>query len=217
MTKILIIDDHPLVRRGLKELIEQEEDLVICAEADGAAAALRFREQTRPDLAIVDIALADSDGLDLIKRLRALDASLKIIVCSMYADRIYVSRALRAGAMGYVNKNEPAERLIEAIRRVLKGKVYLGPEMSDDLIQILLAGGRGGDRPGSTSPAQLSDRELGVLRLIGDGLTSRQIAKQLGLSIKTVDTHREHIKAKLKLRNASELIRYAVTWNLKET
>ena len=213
MTSIMIVDDHPLIRRGLRELIEQEQDLTVCAETPGTSEALRLHDEQRPDMMIVDISLQDGDGIELIKQLKALDPQLKMLVCSMHDERIYASRALRAGAMGYLNKSEPPEKLVEAIRRIVEGGLYVSAEMSDHLLHAVT--GRGVEERARTGAERLSDREIEVLRMIGDGLTSREIAERLGLSIKTVDTHRENIKVKLKLRNANELIRYAVTWNLR--
>src|SRR5262249_10147957 len=160
-------------------------------EASGAPDALRLREEKRPDLMLIDIALDDGDGIDLIKRVRAIHPAQRMLVCSMHDERIYVASALKAGAAGYGSKTESADRLIEAIRRVLAGKFYLSPGMAEDFVQSMLSGGP--DGTGRSGSDGLSDREVSVLRMIGDGMTSRQIARKLGLSIKTIETHREHI------------------------
>lgn len=205
--RVFIVDDHPIVRHGLAQVIGQEPDFEICGEAAEASTAFRQIEQTKPDLAIIDIMLRDASGLELIKQIRACNDQVKMLVTSMHDETLYAERALRAGAMGYVKKEEAVTKVIEAMRQVLKGKIYLSPAMADHFLHRAL---RGGEEPERSPIERLSDRELEVFELIGRGLTTRQIAERLHLSTKTIETHREHIKAKLQLKNNNELVRQAV-------
>ncbi len=207
---VLLVDDHPIVRQGLAQLVNNEPDLVVCGEADHAAAALRAVEALRPDVVIVDIALKGTDGLELIKRIRARWPTLPTIALSMHDESLYAERVLHAGGQGYVMKQEATENVMVAIRRVLGGEVYLSPAMQARLLQRLV----GGDVE-RTPMESLSDRELEVLRLLGEGRSTRQIAGTLRLSVKTIESYREHIKKKLNLTNATELILYAVHWATK--
>jgi DNA-binding NarL/FixJ family response regulator len=211
--RILIVDDHPLVRRGLQELLMNEDSLEFCGEAADAPSALRLVEETKPDLVVIDIALKEGDGIELVKQIKALDPSILMLVSSMHDESLYGERALRAGAMGYLNKQEPTEKIVEAIHRVLSGRVYLSPRMADRVLHRLV---NPAADPDQSPTDMLSDRELAVLGLIGQGLATRQIAEKLHLSVKTIDTHREHIKTKLHLKSANELVRYAVTWSLQK-
>jgi len=211
VSRILIVDDHPLVRRGLGGLIASEPDLEVVGEAAGATEALELLESLKPDLMVIDISLGDVNGIELIKRIRSKDEETKLLVSSMHDETIYAERALRAGATGYVNKEVATETLVEAIRQVLTGQVYLSSEMTGDLLQRVVTGATG-----ETSAVDgLSDRELEVFEKIGSGMTTREIAELLNLSVKTIETHREHIKIKLRLRNAAELTRGAVQWVLE--
>jgi DNA-binding NarL/FixJ family response regulator len=205
--RVFLVDDHPIVRRGFQLLLSLERDLAVCGEADEAALALEKMRQLKPDVAIVDLGLRESNGLDLIKQAREHLPNLKILVFTMKAERMYAERALRAGANGYITKEEGAEKAIEAVRVLMQGKPYLGAQLAEALMNRLA----GGAQPGA--PADLlSDRELEVLELIGSGLGTRQIADRLSVSIKTVESHREHIKTKLQLKKASELVNYAYNW-----
>lgn len=209
--RVLLVDDHELVRAGMSELIEAEPDLTVCGTAADTPAAVELVRTTQPHVAIVDIMLREGSGIDLIKRIKAIDSTVRVVVCSMHDDKLYAERALRAGAMAYVNKQQPAERVLEAIRRVLAGRVLLDDSIADE---ILLRVARGdGDGP-SSAIESLSDRELEVLELIGAGLTTRGIAEKLALSVKTIETYREHLKDKLGLDSGNELVRYAVAWSL---
>jgi DNA-binding NarL/FixJ family response regulator len=213
-TKILIVDDHPIVREGLIRLIQRQGDLEVCAEAETAVDTLRLIRQHQPDLVIVDLALKDRNGLDLIKDLKSQFAKLPTLMLSMHDESLYAERALRAGARGYVMKQEATETVILAIRRVLAGQIYLSENISSRLLGALVSGTDSGT---GSSYDRLSDRELEVFELIGQGLGTRQIAEKLHLSIKTIEAYREHIKEKLKLQNASELTLHAFHWvnNLK--
>jgi DNA-binding NarL/FixJ family response regulator len=211
--RILIVDDHPLVRSGLRLLIDCEPDLVVCGEAADANEAMRLLESHKPDLLIVDLSLKESSGLELIKRIRTRNAEVKILVSSMFEESLYAERVLSAGALGYVHKQEGMDRVIEAIRCVLSGRVWLSTAMSDRMLRKMTAS----PAPSTQSPVHtLSDRELEVFELIGRGRSTKDIAKQLYLSVKTVETHREKIKAKLGLASGSELTRAAIQWVLEQ-
>ena len=212
--RILIVDDHPIVREGLSLVIGQQSDLEVCGEAGGTAEALKKYRQLKPELAIIDISLADGSGLELIKELTAIDPNFKSLVVSMHDESLFAERALRAGARGYISKAEPIEKIVEAIRQVLAGKVYLSEQMTDRILRRTVGNGE----PLQHSPLEsLSDRELDVFQQIGQGFTTRQIADKLHLSPKTVETYREHIKAKLRLSNAAELTQHAVRWVLENS
>jgi len=206
--RILIVDDHPLVRQGVSLVIGAESDMEVCAEAGTADEALARVEQTQPDLAIVDLNLKHSSGLDLIRALHQRWPDLPVLVLSMRDERFYAERSLRAGARGFVAKREAPGRLIGAIRTVLNGQVYASREVADRVLSAL----DGGDRAADPGVEALGDRELVVLELLGKGLATREIAERLQISPSTVDSHREHIKAKLGLSSAAELLRYAVEW-----
>jgi DNA-binding NarL/FixJ family response regulator len=211
--RILIIDDHPLVRSGLRLLIDCEPDLTVCGEAANADEAMRLLDSQKPDLLIVDLSLKESSGLELIKRIKARNSDAKMLVSSMFEESLYAERVLNAGALGYVHKQEGMERVIEAIRCVLSGRVWLSTAMSDRMLRRMTA-----SQPATTrSPVHtLSDRELEVFEQIGRGHATKDIARQLHLSVKTVETHREKIKAKLGLKSAAELSRAAVHWVLEQ-
>jgi DNA-binding NarL/FixJ family response regulator len=207
--RVLLVDDHPIVRQGIGMLLSQTPDLAVCGEADGAAEALEAIDRTRPDVAVVDLSLKDSSGLDLIKDIRSRAPDVLILVLSMRDDAFYAERALLAGAKGYITKEEGTQRVIEGLREVLKGEIYLSQKLASTVMKKLIEGGHDSAGP---SAEKLTDRELGVLELIGHGLPTREIAKRLHISVKTVDSHREHIKEKLQLGNATELIKYAIQW-----
>lgn len=209
--KILIVDDHPSVREGLALRISLHSDLEVCGEAETEDEALALVKKTEPDLVLVDISLKSGHGIELIKRIRSLDPAIKMLVISGYQESLYAERAFRAGALGYLNKQESNEKMIEAIRTVLAGERFLGPEISRRLINQAL----GASDVIKTPVEQLTDRELEVFRLIGEGLTTSAIANRLFLSTHTIDTHRENIKRKLAVGNAAELSRAAVQWRLE--
>jgi DNA-binding NarL/FixJ family response regulator len=207
--QVVVIDDHPLFRERLCQLINNEPDMEICGEADSAQPALQIIRETSPHLAIVDITLKTSSGLELIKSIRALSIGVPVLVLSMHDESLYAERALRAGAMGYITKNEEAAQVLLAIRSVLAGKIYLSDETTSTLLKGLTAGGpKASPRPVD----RLTDRELQVLDLIGRGRTSRDIAEELKLGVATIDTYRARIKEKMNFRNAMELQHYAIRW-----
>lgn len=207
--KVLVVDDHQIVRQGLMLLINQASDLETCGEADNAVDALKTIDAKSPDIAIVDISLKDTNGIELIKDIRIRHPKLLVLVLSMHDEMFYAERVLRAGARGYVTKDDASEKVIVAIRKVLSGEIYLSERMSARMLSKFVAG------PGDTGglPAErLSDRELEVFELLGQGMGTSQIADRLHLSIKTIESHRENIKRKLKLENATELLQHAIQW-----
>lgn len=206
---MFIVDDHPVFRQGLSQLISQERGLTVCGEADSATAALESIPACRPSVAIVDLSLGDGDGLELIKNLHPLCPGLPILVLSMHDESLYAERALRAGARGYVTKHEPPSTLIAAVRRVASGEIHLSKQASDHLVHRAL----GASSRGHPNPVDdLSDRELQVFQCLGMGLGTRRIATRLHISVSSVESHRANIKRKLQLRDAVELVRYAVRW-----
>lgn len=207
--RLIVIDDHPLVRRGLAAIINGESDLEVCADAAGHQTGLERISATGPDLVTVDISLGQGDGLGLIKDIRARFPSLPVLVISMHDEAVYAERAFRAGASGYINKEQMDGTLLAAIRCVLEGKRYMSPAMRSLFEQQYL-----GKRPRRKNAQMtvLSDRELEVFRLIGEGNGTRQIAERLKLSVKTIDSHREHLKSKLTLHSGAELARAAACW-----
>ena len=207
--RILILDDHPITRYGLTQLINHEPDLVVCGDAESAAQALAVMKSARPDLVLADIAIPGRSGLEFVKDLHAQYPGVPVLVISMHDENLYAERVLRAGGRGYIMKNEGGERVLEAIRHVLKGQVYVSKNMSAALLDTLT---RGHTDLSEATPGALSDREFEVFELIGQGLSGQQIGQRLNLSVKTVGTHRQHIKQKLKLRTGPELIRHAVRW-----
>lgn len=211
--QVFLVDDHPIVRRGLNFLIGLEPDLVVCGEADSRPAALDQIAKLQPDVAVVDLALKNSSGLELVKDLRARFPKVKVLVFSMHDEPIYAERVLKAGAHGYVTKEEGAEKAIEAIRQLLKGKAYLTGRLAERMLETMTGFAKSKE---AGTVESLSDRELEVLELIGRGLGSAEIAQRLKLSIKTIESHREHIKAKLGLQRATELAQYAFNWVHRE-
>jgi DNA-binding NarL/FixJ family response regulator len=206
---ILIVDDHPVLRRGLIALIESDAELAVCGEAASCADALAAIGESAPDLVIVDLALEGSDGLDLIKEMKARHPDLPALVLSMHDEGVYAERALRAGARGYVNKQQLDDAVLVAIHHLLRGEMYLSARLQARFAAKFL----GGQTLATDSPLHaLSDRELQVFRLIGHGRSTRQIAETLHLSIKTIESHCEHLKQKLGLASATELAHRATQW-----
>ena len=207
--KIFIVDDHPVFRKGLAQLINEEEDLTVVGEAERVSDAIDGIESVRPDLAIVDITLKDRSGMDLIEYLREHFSNLPILVISMHDESLYAERVLRAGALGYITKQEMTADVVSAVRQVLWGKRYLSAKMVDALLAKMMSG-----RPekGGNPIDILSNRELEVFQLIGQGFKRGEIAGMLSLSVKTIGTHHESIKKKMHLNSANELMKYAVTW-----
>ncbi len=206
---MVIVDDHPLFRDRLSQLINHELDMEVCGESVTAEQAIQLIRRVTPDLAIVDITLKGSSGLELIKGIRALSIGIPVLVLSMHEESLYAERALRAGATGYITKNQGAEEVLAAIRRVLTGEIYLSNKMTSVVLRNLtIAGTKIMPRPVD----RLADRELEVLELIGRGNTTRQIADKLQLGAATVDTYRARIKEKMNFRNAAELQHFAIRW-----
>jgi DNA-binding NarL/FixJ family response regulator len=207
--RLFLVDDHPLVRERLRQLIEQQPEFTVCGECSGAAEGLRQITALKPDMIIVDLSLKGSHGIELIKDIKAQHPDMRILVLSMHDESLFAERALRAGALGYVTKQEPAEAILTAIRRTAKGEMYLSERMATQLVGLLLHG------PGifAGSPTGgLSDRELEIFELIGEGQNTRQIAEALRLDVKTVETYRSRIKDKLHLKTSAELLQQAIHW-----
>ena len=207
--KILIVDDHPLVREGLADLVNKEKDLVVCGQAEDAYQAMEAIRELKPDMAIVDISLKETSGLELIKDIKVRHPSLPVLTLSMHEESVYAERALRAGAKGYIMKREATKKVVTAIRKVLRGQLYLSEKMTTRLVRKFVDG-----KPeAGTSPIdRLTDRELEVFSLLGRGNGTRQISEQLHLSVKTIETYRSRIKEKLNLTSASELLQHAFQW-----
>jgi len=211
MINVLLVDDHPIVRQGLAQLLMQEPDLHVCGEAEDEATALRLVEKLAPQLVIVDLSLKSGDGIDLIKAIKATNPMIPILVLSMHDAIHHVERALRAGALGYLTKQEASTKVLAAVRQVLRGEIFLSDHVSPSLLKRLLAPASDQQEP---VVGRLSDREMQVFRLIGDGLGTQEIAARLGLSAKTIETYQAHIKDKLELRDSRKLIQFAIRWAL---
>jgi DNA-binding NarL/FixJ family response regulator len=209
ITRIAVVDDHPLFRERLCQLINNEPDMEVCGEAESAEQALSLIRCARPDLAIVDMALKSSSGLELIRSVKALSIGVPVLVLSMHEQSVYADRALRAGASGYITKSQEAAEVLMAMRSVLAGKVYLSQQMTSDLLKNL---GTTGIRGVARSVDRLTDRELQVLELVGRGRTTREIADLLKLGVATIDTYRARIKEKMNFRNATDLVHFAIRW-----
>jgi DNA-binding NarL/FixJ family response regulator len=207
--RILIVDDHPLFRHGIADLINAEADMEVCGQADNAPSALEGIRNLAPDLVTIDISLRGANGIELVKSIKAEHARLPLLVLSMHDESLFALRALRAGARGYIMKQEALDRVMSAVRQVLRGELYVSPSMSGRMIEEFVQGASGG---GSSVADKLTDRELEILQLIGQGHGVQQIARELNLSAKTVETHRAHIKEKLNFQTARELARFAVQW-----
>jgi DNA-binding NarL/FixJ family response regulator len=207
--KILIVDDHPLVREGLADLVNKEKDLVVCGQAEDAYQAMEAIRELKPDMVIVDISLKETSGLELIKDIKIRHPSLPVLTLSMHEESVYAERALRAGAKGYIMKREATKKVVTAIRKVLRGQLYLSEKMTTRLVRKFVDG-----KPeAGTSPIdRLTDRELEVFSLLGWGKGTRQISEKLHLSVKTIETYRSRIKEKLNLTSASELLQHAFQW-----
>src|SRR3984885_4871946 len=210
---VLVVDDHPLMRQGLALLINQQQDMQVCGEAEEVQAAVHAIARLHPDIVILDISLSGPDGLELLKSVRVTNPGLPVLILSMHDEAIYAERALRARANGYIMKQEATEKVLVAVRRILNGEVYLSERMSNKMLQQYI----GGAPPMIQSRiASLSDRELEVFRRIGEGRATREIAEELHLSVKTVETYQAHIKEKLALRSGRELIQHAIQWKISE-
>lgn len=208
-TRVLIVDDHPMTRTGLAYLINHQPDMTTCYEAQNAAEALEGVLSTTPDLVLTDFTLPDKNGLELIKDIRAVRPDLPILVISMHEESLYAERVLRAGARGYITKEEGGERLMRAIRHVLSGTIYVSDRMSARILELFSGGP---SRQQRSLVQNLTDREFETFELFGEGLSTQQIARRLCVSMKTISAHRANIKKKLQLRTTNELIAYAARW-----
>jgi DNA-binding NarL/FixJ family response regulator len=210
---VFLVDDHPIVRQGLTLLINQEPDLTVCGQAEEMHLALQAIQSFHPDIMIVDISLNGPDGLELLKNIRAKHSGMPVLILSMHDESIYAERALRAGANGYIMKQEATEKVLVALRRILAGEIYVSDRVGNHMLQHYI---RGASPLPQSSVAELTDRELEVFRLIGEGHGTRQIAEELHLSVKTVESYQAHIKDKLSLRSARELVQHAIQWTVSE-
>ena len=210
---VFVVDDHPIVRQGLALLINQEADLAVCGAAEEMQSALAAINAVRPDILIVDISLNGPDGLELLKTIRITMPRLPVLILSMHDESLYAERALRAGANGYIMKQEATEKVLVALRRILSGEIYVSDRIASSMMRHYV---RGANLSEHSSISELTDRELEVFRLIGEGHGTRQIAETLHLSVKTVESYQAHIKEKLSLRSARELVQHAVQWNVRE-
>ncbi len=211
--KVFVVDDHPIIRQGLALMINREPDLTVCGEAQDAHTAIQAVATAKPDIMIVDISLTGPDGLDLLKDIRMRYPELPVLILSMHDEGIYAERALRAGAQGYIMKQEATEKVLVALRRILTREIYISERIANRMLQRYI-GSRGTGRPSSI--ADLTDRELEVFRLIGEGHSTRRIAEELHISVKTVESYQAHIKEKLSLRSARELVQHAIQWSVGE-
>lgn len=209
VTRILIVEDHPIFRIGMSELINQEGDLKVCGEAEDIGKAWEKIKKLDPDLVIIDISLKGRNGLELIHQINSYKKNMPVLVLSMHDETLYAQRALRAGAKGYIMKKDASESVIKAIRSVLEGKIYVSEKIIGNILETLSGQAQTQDR---SVAEKLTDRELEVFQLIGQGSSTKEIAEQLSLSVKTIGTYRERIKEKLNLKNTNELIRHAVHW-----
>jgi len=212
MASILIVDDHPLVRTGFAQLIGDTPDLEVCGEAGDMASALQLLDSITPDLAIIDLSLAGGSGLDLIEHIKARNSEIFMLVASMHDESLYAERVLAAGARGYINKQEAQEKIIQAIRQVLRGKVYLSEQMTERILNNMVS--RSDDKQHGIGA--LSNRELQVFEMIGQGIAPGKMAKQLNISVKTIETHQAHIKKKLGVTSAHKLTHRAIRWVLEQ-
>ncbi len=208
--RVLIVDDHPAVREALALRISRHPDLLVCGEAAELAEALQLVSETKPDVAVIDIGLKTGNGLDLIKRLKARNEPVRMLVWSMYQESLYAERVLQAGALGYITKDQATDKIVDAIRRVLEGKIYLSEAMTEKLLIRIHSGSAIG--PSSRPEECLSDRELEVFQLIGSGLETQEIATRLNVSPKTIETYRFRMKEKLHISDSKELFRRALSW-----
>lgn len=208
-TRILIVEDHEIFRLGIKELIDHEHDLTVCGEAEDVDTARNMIRRLHPDLVIIDITLKKSNGMDLIKEISIHHRGTKMLVLSMHDELLYAERSIQAGAQGYIMKQETSRSIVKAIRHILAGNLYVSQDIMDNLLNRVRAGQ---DTLEKSPVDSLSDRELSVLRMVGEGRSTGEIASEMNLSVSTISTYRERIKEKLNLKNAAELVRFAVHW-----
>jgi DNA-binding NarL/FixJ family response regulator len=209
----MLVDDHPLMRQGMKALIEQQRRFAICGEADNTPRALELAGKLQPDLAIIDITLKSTNGIELAKGLRVQVPGMKLLVVSMHDEDVYAERALRAGAMGYVMKHEASEKIITAIDRIMQGDIYVSDRLKGKMLHRFVQH----SDPVSSPMEKLSDREMEVFQLLGNGYGTREIAQLLNLSVKTIDSYREHLKEKLGITSGGDLVRRAIQWMRSQT
>jgi DNA-binding NarL/FixJ family response regulator len=212
--RVLVVDDHPIVRQGLALLIDQEPDLMVCGEAEEADSALAAIAAEPPDVLLLDISLPGPDGIELLKTIRSIYPTLPVLVLSMHDESTYAERALRAGANGYIMKQEATENVLVALRRIMRGEMYVSDRLASEMLRQIASGA---GKPSQGPIARLSDRELEVFRLIGEGSGTRRIAEKLHLSVKTVESYQAHIKEKLALQSSRDLVQRAIEWRLAET
>ncbi len=209
--RVFVVDDHPIVRQGLALLIDQEPDLEVCGEAEESETALAAIAATQPDVLLLDISLPGPDGIELLKTIRSTDPDLPVLVLSMHDESVYAERALRAGANGYIMKQEATENVLVALRRILRREMYVSDRVASHMLRQIASGA---GTSGQASITRLSDRELEVFRLIGEGHGTRRIAEELHLSVKTVESYQAHIKEKLALQSSRDLVQRAIEWRL---
>jgi DNA-binding NarL/FixJ family response regulator len=207
--KVFLVDDHPLVREWLSQLIQREDDLAVCGEAEDTQEALNKIEETKPDIVVADISLKNTHGLELVKDLQARLPSLPVLVLSMHDESLYAERVLRAGAKGYITKQEATKRILQAVRQVLSGQIYISEKMASRMVHKMVLGRADSQK---SSIERLTDRELEVFQLIGRGQGTRRIATDLHLGVKTVESYRARIKEKLKLEDGTQLLQHAIQW-----
>ncbi len=207
--KVLIVDDHPTMREGLMRVIERAADLQVCGDTDSAPRALQLIESAKPDLVLLDLSLGKANGIELVKDIQVRYPQLLVLVHSMHEDSVYAARSLRAGARGYVPKSDPSETLLEAIRQVLQGEIYLNASLTKEILRTLTADEH---QKGASPCGVLSDREFEVFEMMGKGLVTKEIAATLHLSQKTVQAHRDHIREKMGFKDAPSLLRFAIRW-----
>ncbi len=206
---ILIVEDHPIFRMGIKDMIEHEPDMVVCGDAEDVGTALDLIQTLKPDLVIVDLSLKESNGMELVREIHARHKSTAALVLSMHDEALHAERCILAGAKGYIMKQEASESVVMAIRRIMAGQIHVSPTIMSHILNLFQ---KKPDLAHESPLKRITDRELEIFQLIGQGLSSKEIANQLNISIKTIGTYRERIKEKLNLKNASELVRYAVIW-----
>jgi DNA-binding NarL/FixJ family response regulator len=206
---VMVVDDHPILRRGIVQLINDDPGLKVVGESEDVAGAMKILEAGAPDIAVIDISLKDGNGIDLVRTITERWSQMPVLVFSMHDEAFYAERVLRAGARGYVTKGEPATRVIEGLHKVLGGQVFVSEKIAAKMLHRVVGGQR---QPEGFPIDSLSDREFEIFSLIGEGLQTREVADQLGLSIKTVESHRENIKRKLNIDNATELLQRAIHW-----
>jgi DNA-binding NarL/FixJ family response regulator len=206
--RILLVDDHPIIRRGIRESLSAERDFEICAEAGDISSALRMLESVTCDLILLDLSLGQENGIDLIRQVKEKHPAIKVLVFSIHDDSLFAERVLRAGALGYVNKSQPPQVLAGAIRRAMAGETVLSPDLTEQIVKRMVTV----EGPSRSGVANLSNRELQIFELVGQGLIVREIADQLVVSVKTVESHIEHIKTKLGVKSSRELVRHAALW-----